>query len=199
MLDDIKQIDILASWRQEDARLATHFPDAKIMQLRDLEPWHHAAPWSMALAGKKVLVIHPFSETIKKQYTKHRLIFSDRNVLPDFELLTLRAVQSIGGTNVPYATWFDALDFMCNKINDSDFDIAIIGAGAYGLPLASFVKSIGKKGVHMGGATQLLFGIKGKRWDKQALLTGLYNEHWVRASQDERPGNFRSVEKGCYW
>jgi hypothetical protein len=61
MLHDIKRIDILASWQQEDTRLRAYFPDAKVIQLHDLEPWHHDAPWSTALAGKKVLVIHPFS------------------------------------------------------------------------------------------------------------------------------------------
>ena len=199
MLNDIKEIDILASWQQDDARLSGHFPEAKFIHLHDLEPWRHAAPWSTALAGKKVLVIHPFTETISMQYMKHQTLFPNKDVLPDFELITLQAVQSIGGTKVPYATWFDALDYMCEQISDTDFDIAIIGAGAYGLPLASFVKAIGKQGIHMGGATQLLFGIKGKRWDKHARQMGLYNEHWVRASADEQPGNYKTVEKGCYW
>ena len=199
MLHDIKQIDILASWQQEDTRLRAYFPDAKVIHLHDLEPWRHDAPWSTALAGKKVLVVHPFSETITKQYVKHHLLFPNKDVLPDFDLITLKAVQSIGGTKTPFPTWFDALDCMCEQIKMTDFDIAIIGAGAYGLPLASFVKSIGKKGFHLGGATQLLFGIKGKRWDQQAQQIGLYNEYWVRASPNERPDNFKSVEKGCYW
>jgi glycerol-3-phosphate dehydrogenase len=72
--------------------------------------------------------------------------------------------------------------------------VAIIGAGAYGLPMASFVKSIGKKAVHLGGVTQILFGIKGKRREKQALKDNLYNRHWVRASQDETPDNSSSIE-----
>ena len=155
--------------------------------------------WSAALSGNKVLVVHPFSKTITEQYKKRDKLFANKTVLPDFELITLKAVQSIGGTKVPFATWFDALDFMCNKISKTDFDVAIIGAGAYGMPLASFVKSIGKKAVHLGGVTQMLFGIRGKRWDKQALQYNLYNKHWVRASQDETPDNFKAVEKGCYW
>jgi hypothetical protein len=190
---------IHASWQRQEIRLGNHFPEANIIKLHDLESWRHKDPWSFALSDKKVLVVHPFSKTITEQYKKRDKLFATRNVLPDFELITLKAVQSIGGTKVPYATWFDALDFMCNQINNTDFDIAIIGAGAYGLPLASFVKSIGKKGIYMGGSTQLLSGIKGKRWDKHALHTGLYNEHWIRASLDEHPDNFKSVEKGCYW
>ena len=151
------------------------------------------------LNEKKVLVVHPFSKTITEQYKRHDRLFANKDILPDFELITLKAVQSIGGTEVPFTTWFDALDFMCNKISNTDFDVAIIGAGAYGMPLASFVKSIGKKAVHLGGATQMLFGIRGKRWDKQALQQNLYNQYWVRASKNETPDNFKAVEKGCYW
>ena len=35
------------------------------------------------------------------------------------------------------------------------------------MPLAAFIKSIGKKAVHLGGSTQILFGIKGERWDER--------------------------------
>ena len=198
-LDDITRIDILASWQQEDFRLRKYFPEATIIHLHDLKPWIHQAPWSAALNEKKVLVVHPFSKTITEQYKRHDRLFANKDILPDFELITLKAVQSIGGTEVPFTTWFDALDFMCNKISNTDFDVAIIGAGAYGMPLASFVKSIGKKAVHLGGATQMLFGIRGKRWDKQALQQNLYNQYWVRASKNETPDNFKAVEKGCYW
>lgn len=43
-----------------------------------------------------------------------------------------------------------------------DYDICLIGCGAYGFPLAAHAKRKGKKAVHLGGALQLLFGIKGK-------------------------------------
>ena len=32
--------------------------------------------------------------------------------------------------------------------------------------------------VQMSGATQLLFGIKGKRWDTHPIISKLYNEAW---------------------
>jgi hypothetical protein len=44
-----------------------------------------------------------------------------------------------------------------------DFDIAIIGCGAYSFPLAANVKRIGKNSVHLGGASQLLFGFSWKK------------------------------------
>ena len=87
-----------------------------------------------------------------------------------------------------------------SRINAIDFDIAIIGCGAYGMPLAAHVKRIGKKAVHLGGQTQLLFGIKGKRWETgHDKIKSMFNEHWVYPSNDERPKNFISVESGAYW
>ena len=199
MLRDIQNIDVLGSWTADEIRLEKFFPKAKIVPLTDLEPYYHADPWSEVLEGKRVLVIHPYEESIKNQYPKHRVLFNDPRTLPNFELITLKAVQSIAASKIAFANWFDALTWMCRRVSELDFDIAIIGAGAYGLPLASFVKNFGKKAVHLGGATQILFGIKGKRWDQLPFFKQLYNENWVRPLPTETPDNFRMIESGCYW
>ncbi|MPN33589.1 hypothetical protein SDC9_181078 [bioreactor metagenome] len=88
---------------------------------------------------------------------------------------------------------------MKEKISKSDFEIAIIGAGAYGLALGAYIKSLGKQAIHMGGATQLLFGIKGTRWDKHDFISNLYNENWIRPSENEIYKGANNVEGGCYW
>lgn len=49
---------------------------------------------------------------------------------------------------------------MKDEIDKQDYDIALIGCGAYGFPLAAHIKRSGKKAIHLGGALQLLFGIK---------------------------------------
>ena len=74
-----------------------------------------------------------------------------------------------------------------------------VGAGAYGLPLAYHAKKLGKKAIQLGGPTQILFGIKGKRWDDHDVISKLYNSYWVRPSADETPSNYKAVEEGCYW
>ena len=199
MLNDIQNTDIFGSWLVDEIRLKKFFPIAKIVPLMDLEPYYHANPWSEALEGKRVLVIHPYEESIKRQYDKHEVLFDDPRILPTFELMTVKAVQSIAANKTGFSNWFDALAWMCQTVSDLDFDIAIIGAGAYGLPLASFVKKSGKKAIHLGGATQILFGIKGKRWDELPFFKQLYNENWVRPLPTETPENFRMVESGCYW
>ncbi len=200
-LTDLGMADGLALLRYggENILAEKNCPNADLMPLRSLEPWFSEDPWTGLLKGKKVLVVHPFEKTIRQQFGKREYLFSNKNILPDFQLRTLKAVQTIAGEKSEYKTWFEALDSMCQKISAMDFDIAIIGAGAYGLPLAVYVKSIGKKAVHMGGVTQLLFGIKGKRWDNEPSRNWLYNEYWVRPKEDEIPPKKELVEGGCYW
>jgi hypothetical protein len=53
--------------------------------------------------------------------------------------------------------------------------------------------------VHLGGATQLLFGIKGKRWIDREDFKSIINEHFVTPSEQDKPRNSNQVEGGCYW
>lgn len=167
-----------------------------------LEPYYHDNPWTQALKGKKVLVIHPFADTIQQQYKNNRTkIFSHLpvEVLPEFELVTLKAVQSAAYSDTEFETWFDALKHMFNKAMEIDFDVAILGCGAYGLPLTCMLKAQGKTAIHMGGATQLLFGIKGKRWENNPYISKLFNEAWVRPASHETPAKAAVIENACYW
>lgn len=199
MLSCVKNTDVLTTWCRQEHRLEDFYSQAQKIDFLGLEPFFYENPWSETLEGKKVLVIHPFESTILHQYQKRALLFKDLKVLPQFDLITLKAVQSAAGNKVEFSSWFNALDYMCKKIDDLKFDIAIVGAGAYGLPLASYIKSLGKKAVHLGGATQLLFGIKGKRWDDKKNYRQFYNEHWIRPFQEDTPRLADRVEGGCYW
>lgn len=188
--------------RYEDVLVNRYCPNAALLHPTCIEPFWFTDPWSSRLAGKKVLVIYPFAESIRKQYTEKRpFLFSSPDILPEFDLKTLKAVQSIAGTTVDFTTWFDAYRYMCNEIASVDFDICLIGAGAYGLPLASFARQLGKQAIHMGGMTQVLFGIKGKRWEVfyDDTIATLFNEHWVRPLESETPERKDKVENGCYW
>lgn len=199
MISCIPQIDVLGSWLRDEVVFQSSLKSAQIIPKNDLEPFRHSKPWTSMLAGMTVLVVHPFSKTIASQYKKRDNLFESRQILPEFNLKTLTAVQSIARNKTQFNTWFDAYKWMCTEICCIEFDVAIIGAGAYGLPLAAFVKQIGKKAIHLGGVTQLLFGIKGKRWDSNPFYESLYNEHWTRPLAEETPKAHHMVEGGCYW
>lgn len=199
MINCMPLVDVLGSWQKNELIFTTELSNAVKVPLGDLEPYFHANPWSTVLEQKKVLVIHPFEESIREQYKKRELLFNDKRILPEFDLQIIKAVQSIAGNPTDFTSWFDALEYMKGEIDKRDFDIAIIGCGAYGFPLAAYVKSIGKKAVHLGGATQMLFGIKGKSWEENDNFIKYINQYWVNPTESEKPVNYQSVEGGRYW
>lgn len=205
-LEILKDVDVIGVWNTKGEKFVCEnylSNNAKLVTLDSITPITYSNPWSENLKGKKVLVIHPFEESIKEQYKKRELLFENKKILPDFELITMKPVQSLADNkdNLTYKTWFEALDAMKKQINEIDFDIAIIGAGAYGIFLAHHCKMIGKQAIHMGGATQILFGIIGKRWETEYKDTvgKLINEHWTRPLDCEKPKGADKVEGGCYW
>lgn len=194
-------IDMLGVW---NILLQSYLADecvtgAELAELQMFEPYYFANPWTRALEGKRVVVIHPFAETIESQYQKRELLFEKKEILPEFSLRCVKAVQTLAGNTCEHATWFDALDWMKNEALKEDFDVALIGCGAYGLPLAVKLKQAGKQAVHVGGSLQLFFGIKGSRWDNHEVIGKLYNEHWVRPSDKETIKKADAVEGSCYW
>ena len=202
ILEDVQQVDVLGSWVPQEYYIRKELANAKKYFLGNIEPpfINSSSPysWTRSLKDKRVLVIHPFQNTILKQYEKRKHLFQDPAFLPDFTLLTIKAVQSLGGNN-DYKDWFEALEWMKQQMNSVQYDICILGCGAYGLPLAAHAKRTGHQAIHMGGATQLLFGIRGNRWDSQPGFKDLPNEYWVRPSEDERPATASVVENACYW
>ena len=111
----------------------------------------------------------------------------------------VQAVQGLAGHQTDYASWFDALAATQAEMDAADYEVAIIGAGAYGLPLAAHARDTGHTAIQMSGATQLLFGIRGKRWDDHPVISKLYNDAWVRPAPEEGISHRETVEGGSYW
>ena len=208
-LADSPEIDLLGSFNYNE-RFMPLRNDVKRVHLECLYPFFVERPWTRVLRGKKVLIVHPFVETIERQRQVREKVFENADVWPEYEIKYVRAVQSNAGGEVPFADWFEALKYMEDEIAKVDFDVCILGCGAYGLPLAATVKRMGKQAIHMGGGSQLLFGIKGRRWDNDRYhwrdfptlntsYSSLYNDYWTRASASETPKAAQSVENACYW
>ena len=81
-----------------------------------------------------------------------------------------------------------------------DFDVALLGCGAYNLPLCAFIKGTMKKpAVYLGGDCQIFFGISGRRWENNEYVNNHKNEYWIYPDASETPASAYDVENGCYW
>lgn len=213
MLNAAAQVDILAEWYTEYRNLyyiRNVISQAHRVTLLSIEPYWAEQPWTRALHGKKVLVINMFADLIEKQYNENRTkLFKDTNVLPEFELHTIKAINIYDRMPGRFNGWFEELEWMKSEMDKTDYDIALIGCGAYGFPLAAHAKRMGKKAVHLGGALQLLFGIKGKRWEnpkygafslkRENAYPELFNEYWIKPDDNHTPNIADKIEDGCYW
>lgn len=207
LIESYRQLDILgvSAPRYEEYYIRRYAPEAQsFAHLFSYEPWAcPEAPWTRELEGKRVLVIHPFVDTIQTQYQKREAIFPGTAILPEFTLLTMKAVQTSARQQTSgFSDWFEALEWMYQEAMKTDFDVAIVGCGAYGMPLCAKLKQAGKQAVQLAGATQILFGIRGRRWDESPCfqyVRDFYNDAWVYPGQQERPKDYQVVEGGCYW
>ena len=149
-----------------------------------------------------MLVISPFEESIIKQHKIIENVFPSYDY-PNFILKTIKAPQTIGFSSNSKPDWFENLNQIKKLMRKVDFDVTLIAAGAYSLPLAHYAKELGKIGIHAGGGLQLFFGIIGKRWESGwgdgNYLEKITNEYWTRPSKEETPINAFNVENGCYW
>jgi hypothetical protein len=197
-VDACSSIDIYAAWTRHDALLCPS--RATRVRLIDLDPFFTTHRWTLALEGRRVCIVSPFIDTMHSQYQKRSKIFS-MPVIPEMEVVYVRAPMTHCDTSTTGQNWFRNLSLLTDMVLESRAEVVIIGAGAYGLPLGARIRDQGIAAIVLGGSTQLLFGIKGNRWENDRQYRRIFNEHWVRPSETERPPGFQKVEikGGAYW
>ena len=176
---------------------------------RTLEPFFAVEmgirPWSLDLVGKKVLIIHPFVESFKKQLANKFNIFRDekkRLFAEEQDFVFYKTFQTIAGNHI-HEDWRETYRIMCEDISKLDFDVALLGCGGYGLPLCDFIKRrLGKSAIYIGGGLQLMFGVFGKRWEEHEFWKKIITRegsNFIRPSDEEQCPNKNTIERGCYW
>jgi hypothetical protein len=199
------QSDVLAVWQLGligHEFLLRHTPT--LVGLSDIDPTfchlRGIEPWTTSLEGKRVLVVHPFKESIEEQFKNRARIKTVNEIMPEFDLQVVVPPQTYAGWQPGEGeTWATLLQRTTAEIASHDFDVAIVAAGPYGLPIAAFVKAMGRPAIHLGGATQLLFGIRGRRWDDRDDFNRAFDDSWVRPLPIEVPPQSGRFEKSPYW
>lgn len=157
------------------------------------------APWTMSLKGKRVLVVHPFAKTIMFQFQRKDQITGVREALPDCEISVMRPPISLKTSSGNFEAWPNQFRQLVVATLEQDFDVAIIGAGGYGAPLAHAISASGKAAIHTAGATQLIFGIKGKRWDADPEMAQIADTTWIRPLDEDISPEIKNLDgSGAY-
>lgn len=210
----LMQLELIARWpesiipNQEYLWRKYSMPNAEAVPLRILDPVQSCSSgvsvseiWTQELAGKNVLVISPFANTIAAQYAKHDDLHQ-LPILPKFTLETLVPPVTNGATfwKGSYSNNLDQFRLEIQR-QQSKFKahIALVSAGAYGLPIMEELKTYGITSIYMGGSLQILFGIMGNRWREIDSILTMVTPSWVMTPKENRPFGYRLIENGSYW
>jgi len=178
--------------------------------LRSLEPYYVPPQlrWTALLSDQRVGIVSSFTKTMKQQLKKRDALWRNDvdSYLPDsaeFVFFQTGYSPAIAKGQAEWSpavkTWMQALDSLEKDIIDSNVRIVLIGCGGLGMPLAQRLKKAGKIVLVLGGAIQVLFGVKGERWKHHDVIGKLWNKAWVYPSLEETPRGASLIERSCYW
>jgi hypothetical protein len=201
----LPNIDLIPIWNRvipqfEDFILKTYCPNSFKTTHEQLEPYFDEKPWTRYLKDKKVLVFSPFKESIDENFKNLNNIWQNK-IENNFELKTYKYPFAIpidkyvDTTLTSHDTYKKYLEIL----HKEDFDVGIFGTGYTSLLFTLECKRLKKAGIHLGGSTQILFGIKGQRWKEIERFKNIFNEYWTEPKASERPSKLSLVEDGCYW
>ena len=218
MMDNFHLMDEIAMWNpikplDERFFIENHITQIKkYLPLRALEPFYQDLPenrWSLAIETP-FCVVSPFVESIENQWAKRDMLFP-------FSLWSSKAKFSGGvctgysplicdrneicswPSNILQQGWWGGVNHIVDSCVATGAKFAFVGAGALSLPVCFELKKRGISAIHTGGGTQIIFGIRGRRWLSHSVISGFFNEHWISPQASEIPSAGNVIEGGCYF
>jgi hypothetical protein len=198
----LSNIDCLLAWNKNEIenQIIKYICNNPLIvpEFSDIEPFAHKDNgWHYQLEDKKVLVISSFKDSIESQIPNFSKIWVGAK-LGNCEVIRCPQPHQITGGNPIF--YSDAKWQLADQIANRNFDICIIGAGGYSLFLCDLIKNMGRKSIHLGGATQVLFGIRGSRFDRNFSDQNWYGtDSFIKPLESDIPKYHNLVENSCYW
>ena len=192
---DSDAMQLVGKQCREHLEFMCHFkvaPQAFIYYNESLSYWRDLMQ-ALAIRKTRLLVVSPFVDTIAAHLPRLSRIHPDHN-LTGLEVRLLRTPQSFGwaadvasrrddgarqrqwavpsaeGERVSPKDWLHSFTQLKASAEwDADrSEVALLGCGGYGMPLAAHAKRRGMSAIYAGGLLQSLFGIRGGRWVTRA-------------------------------
>ena len=194
-VESIRDIDFFFRWFSGDRLIETLGFKGTVFPLNTLNILDNPSFYSGVFDGKSVLVVSPFNASINYQLDCNFQFIQEHLGIDNIFVEVITSPFSVTSDD----DWFDNLQLLKTSIRnaalDRNIDYVILGCGAFGLPLASFCKTLGISSLHLGGVTQLLFGIRGSRWSGYDLS----KDGWINPISSDIPTFSNMIEGGCYW
>jgi len=190
---------------QSHAYMKQTYSNKQIIWASALDIFHYIydSPWTVALKGKRVLIISPFETSILEKIPVMSKIYQkdgeDFELFPDCTITTIKPPQTQADeVSREFDQELDDFYKQLDAIKDT-YDVALISAGGYGNLICNHIFESGKSAVYVGGVLQMFFGILGNRWlqDRPDVIRLVLNEHWSRPKPEEKPKNCEKVERGA--
>ena len=210
----IKNLDCLGLFYQPwDLEIVNPYDlKSKLVFFTDQEPDRSVpsredACYLQYFRNKRLLLVSPFAEILQQRATKE--IFEGVWSNTGKQWFYPSSVDYLefpygfsAETQQKFSSTLDLFKHIATEIRKKQFDVALIAAGALAIPIASYVKALGKVGIDLGGHLQVLFGVTGKRWrveqfDKWKVY---FNDFWMNMPDRYRPKEVAAgLRDSSYW
>ena len=220
LIEALRNLDAVVSWSpsakvQELQILNQYSPNSKKIVLRALEPYYTPAnQYTTKMTKGPIAVVSPFAESIKKQWSIIHEVFPPTGLAGQMwpqnqTIIPIRAPYGPAMTQANLSlSWpsdiynqgpLQAIQYLADQVSESGAKYALVGIGALSLLLVHELKKRNIVAIHTGGGTQIMFGIKGNRWQNHSIISNFFNPSWTKPTHDEIPSEAQKVERSCYW
>jgi hypothetical protein len=211
--------DVVAEWNptnqmQEGHILYRYANKAARVVLRAFEPFYSPQnQYTLNMTQGPIAVVSPFAKSIESQWPKRAEIFpptgqAGQMWTQDQILVPIVAPYGPHMTTIASQMWPKtvleegpeaAVTYLAQKVTDSGARYAFVGIGALSIPLVAELKRRNIVAIHTGGGTQIMFGLKGRRWLNHSIISTFFNAAWTNPTPEETPSYAQRVEGACYW
>lgn len=160
--------------------------------------------------GKRILVVSPFSQSVKFQTLPDRIgsLHLPQYKFPECQFLTVNTPITYNteswmcDTNIKGndESWFDKADLIFSEIKNLEFDVAWLSCGSYAMYLGPKIKNeLNKHAIYVGGMANVFFNLYNFRYSSTGHDRAVINpEFQIESFENEKFFTNDNVQKFPY-
>ena len=144
----------------------------------DIFHYIFASPWTLALKGKKILIISALEKSIQEKIQIRDKIYGI-DLFPNCEFVTACPPQTYADDS---SNEFDVeLARFVDTLKSLEYDVALVSCGGYENLVCDAIYQHGKSAICVGDVLQMYFGILGNWWlsERPDIVKLFVNDYWT--------------------